>query len=95
MARLTLFTMANGYASDIFDAEYQKVLENISNPETEAKKVRKITITFEFRPDDKRSFREVSIYGKSSLAVEKITDEVNFDEQQLLIEDVVKIVKPS
>lgn len=56
---LTLDTVGNGAARELFANELAKVLENIDDPNCEAESKRRITLTFEFRPSADR--RDVSI----------------------------------
>lgn len=46
----------------------EEVAQNIQNPNTDAKKARKITITLTVKPNDQRDFSTVGIEAKTTLA---------------------------
>lgn len=46
--------LANGALAEQFGKEAQNVFANIADPNTDAKKERKLTITISFKADDKR-----------------------------------------
>lgn len=58
---VTLFTIAAGAAAELFDRELMAVAENILDLNTEAEKVREITLKFKIKPDANRGFGMVSI----------------------------------
>ena len=65
---INLDNFADGAVAERFNMELQKVLENIADPNTDAKKVRKVTLTVSFKADDKRDVALVSVQAKSQLA---------------------------
>lgn len=67
MDKLSMSNMARGALSEQFEVELEKVLENIVDPNTDAKKTRKITISMEFKPNDKRNMAQIKCQAKSSL----------------------------
>lgn len=66
-----LSNIANGAADEKFNQELQKVLENIADPNTEAKKARKITLTFTLTGNEKRNLANVEVQAKSTLVPAK------------------------
>ena len=58
---MSLTNLGDGAAIEQFDEELQKVLDNIVDPNTEAKQVRKIILTVSIKPDDDRSIGEICI----------------------------------
>lgn len=67
----TLETIAEGVAKELFDYELAKVSENIGDVNTSATAKRKITLTFEFTPDEGRDEAKVHVSAKSTLAAVK------------------------
>lgn len=65
MDKLTMSNMARGALSEQFETELEKVLENIMDPNTEAKKPRKITINMEFKPNEQRNMAQIKCQAKS------------------------------
>lgn len=65
---IDLEKFADGAVAERFNEELQKVLENIADPNTDAKKVRKLTLTVAFKADDKRDVVQVSVQAKTTLA---------------------------
>ncbi len=51
---VTLVTLANGAAMEIFDSELSKVVENILDPNTDPKAVREVTLKVRIKPDASR-----------------------------------------
>lgn len=64
---IDLSTFAEGAVSERFDAELQSVLENIQDPNTEAEKARKITLTVTIVPNEQRNLADVKVSAKSAL----------------------------
>lgn len=64
---IDLSTFAEGGVSEKFNIEMQKVLENIQDPNTDATKARKITLTVTITPNGKRSLADVQVSTKSAL----------------------------
>lgn len=69
--KINLDTLAGGAVSERFNRELQLVLNNIADPNTDAKKKRKLTITVTFAPDEKRSLAGLSILAKKALVPAK------------------------
>jgi len=59
--------LASGAVPELFDHEFPRVLENIQDPNTDAKKVRKVQITLEFKPDENRETAAVKVTLVTSL----------------------------
>lgn len=53
--KLTLATLKGGAAEELFQRELARVLENIRDPNTDAKKARTITLDFSFLPVEDRN----------------------------------------
>lgn len=68
---IDLNSFAEGAMAERFDLELQKILENIADPNTDAKKVRKLTLTISLKADDKRDVVLTNVVAKSSLAPAK------------------------
>lgn len=62
---------AEGGPAEKFNIEMQKVLENIADPNTDPKKVRKVTMVVSLKPNEHRSLSEVSVEVKSTFAPSK------------------------
>jgi hypothetical protein len=58
----------SGVANELFQAELEKVLENIADPNTPPEAKRKITIDFEITPNEQRSNAEMVVTSSSKLA---------------------------
>ena len=64
----SILEMAHGAFIEKADREMARVMENIQDCNTPAKEKRKLTITFEFKPDDDRQNIAVSCTVKSTLS---------------------------
>lgn len=64
-------SFADGAVAERFNLELQKVLENIADPNTDPKKVRKVAVTVSVKADEKRDIASVSIQAKTTLAPAK------------------------
>lgn len=67
MDRLTIANLARGALVEQFETELEKVLDNIIDPNTDPKKARKIQITLEIKPNEKRNMADVKFQTKSNL----------------------------
>lgn len=67
-ANIDLNTFANGALSERANEELQKILENIADPNTDAKIKRKLTITITLKADNKRDVILTNVIAKSTLA---------------------------
>jgi hypothetical protein len=65
MDGLNILNIAKGALVEQADVEIQRILENISDPNTDIKKVRKLTITMSFKPMD-RDAAAIEVVTKSS-----------------------------
>ena len=63
----SILQMARGAIMERADYEVTKAIENILDANTSATAKRKITITLELKPDDKRQNISVSVTAKSAL----------------------------
>ncbi|TCJ05063.1 replication terminator protein [Cytobacillus praedii] len=68
---IDLNTFADGALSERANVELQKILENIHDPNTDAKKTRKLTLTITLSADDKRDVVLTNVVAKSTLAPAK------------------------
>jgi len=53
--RVSLKTLSGGGAAEQFDEALAEVIEDILDPNTEARKARKVTLTLELRPSEDRN----------------------------------------
>ncbi|MDT3393617.1 MAG: replication terminator protein [Bacillota bacterium] len=67
---IKLSELANGGAQEKFNHELKRIAENILDPNTDANKKRKITLTTTFTPNDDRNIVTIAIDVKSTLAPE-------------------------
>jgi hypothetical protein len=65
---INLETFAGGALAEQINTEIEKVVNNIYDPNTDAKRVRKLTLTLSFKPNQKRSVAEIDIQAKTTLA---------------------------
>lgn len=68
---IDLNTFAEGALAERFNHELQRILENIADPNTDAKKKRKLTLTLTLAADDKRDVVLSTVVAKSTLAPAK------------------------
>lgn len=71
MSRIDLSNLADGAVAERFNMELQKVLENIADPNTDAKKARKLTLTLTIKADEQRDIASVAIEAKATLVPAK------------------------
>lgn len=71
MDKFSLEQMAGGAVAERFRRELRQVLTNISDPNTDAKKKRKLQLTITFAPNEDRDFAEISISAKKTLVPAK------------------------
>ena len=67
MADLSFATLAGGGVEEKLQYALKEVAENIADPNTDAKKVRKITMTLTLKPNESRMVTNVDIDVKTSL----------------------------
>lgn len=65
---VNLETFAGGSLAEKLNTELQNIIDNIADPNTDATKVRKLTLTISVKPTSKRSTAQVQIQTKSALA---------------------------
>ena len=70
MKHFNLEEFAGGKLSVQLNKALEKVTENIQDPNTDAQKVRKITVSISLRPNDERNFVSTTVETKLSLAPE-------------------------
>lgn len=58
---------AGGSLMAKLNQEVNEVVENIYDPNTDAKKTRKLTLTLTFKPSENRNLASISIQAKASL----------------------------
>lgn len=64
----SVLEMAKGALIEQANAEFAKIGANILDPNTDATKVRKMTLTISFKPDENREFISWDAQAKSTLA---------------------------
>lgn len=67
ITEVSLDTIADGVALELFKHEMKNVCDNIKDPNTAAMGKRKITMTFEFSPDAEREEVRCNVSVKSAL----------------------------
>jgi len=72
--KINLQDLAGGSVSERIDIELQKVWENIADPNTDAKKARKLQIVLTFKADEERDIANLSIQVKPTLIPAKQTE---------------------
>lgn len=70
MKHINLEQFAGGKLSVQLNKALEKVTENIQDPNTDAQKVRKITVSISLRPNDQRDFVSTTVETKLNLAPE-------------------------
>lgn len=73
-----LATIGNGAVAEKFAQELRAVLENIRDPNTEAKAKRKVVIEFVFSPTEDRERVHTYISARSVMAASKPTGDMLF-----------------
>lgn len=74
LTKINLQDLANGAVAERIDIELQKVLENIVDPNTDAKKARKLQITLTFKADENRDIAQLNVQVKPTLIPAKDTE---------------------
>ena len=69
--QIALSEFADGALQEKFNIEFQKVLANIQDPNTDLKKARKLTLEITFISNEARDFMDAKIVAKASLAPSK------------------------
>lgn len=65
---VTLATIGNGALLELFDAELARILSNITDPNTDSKTKRVMTITVTFQPNRERDVAHVELACVSKIA---------------------------
>lgn len=65
---IDLATIGKGAAMELFDAELEKVLDNIADQNTDSAQAREITLKVKFSPSEDRKSAALGIQVKSKLA---------------------------
>src|SRR5687768_18623541 len=65
---VSLETLGGGAAIEGFNDQLKRVVENVMDPNTDAKEARKITLTVSIKPNAERNFAQVSIKCVSKCA---------------------------
>jgi len=68
---VTLETLNNGAAMDLFDLELERVMQNIQDENTNPEAVREITLKISMKPNEERSLVATAVSCKSKLAPTK------------------------
>lgn len=68
---ITLASIGGGAALELFEHEFKRVLTNIADVNTNAKKPREINIKIVIKPDDDRDVGEAQVFVSSKLAATK------------------------
>lgn len=75
---VSLATLSDGAAIEMFDEELQRVLDNILDVNTDPKQAREITLKVKIQPNENREMGAVSIGTVSKLAPSKSVSTVFF-----------------
>ena len=67
MDKLSFSTLAGGGVEEKLQYALDEIAENIADPNTDAKKVRKVTMTLTLKPNEKRTIANLDIDVKTSL----------------------------
>lgn len=71
VTKINTETFAAGAMAEKLNIELQKVMENIADPNTDAKKARKVTLTLTLKPDENREIISVAVDTKCALVAAK------------------------
>jgi hypothetical protein len=71
LKEITLDNIADGVALELFQHEMKKIARNIADQNTSPTTKRKVTLTFEFTPDEMRDEAKVHVSAKTTLAPTK------------------------
>jgi len=64
---LSLETLCGGGALEALHHEVQTVLDNIADPNTDAKKVREVRMTIKIKPNEHRNMADVTVQASSKI----------------------------
>jgi hypothetical protein len=65
---VTLETVGNGAAGELFARELALVIENLVDVNADPKAVREVTLKFKFKPDPGRDTVDVNVFASSKIA---------------------------
>lgn len=84
MTEISLESFASGAIQEHFARDFQKILENIYDPNTSVKIKRKLTITLTLVPgDEDRNFADIEVQSKINLApIRPVNTRVYIDAKQ-------------
>jgi len=68
---MKLSEIAHGALEEQFEVEFQELLKNIADLNTDAKKARKITVTLTVKPNEKRNIADIEFQTKTTLVPSK------------------------
>lgn len=68
---MTLENIAHGVAEEKFQIELQRVLDNMVDPNTEAKKTREIVLKLKFTPNEARNMALITVESDCKLVPHK------------------------
>ena len=74
--------LMDGAVSERFRDELKKVSDNLFDMSTDASKVRKLTLTFSFKPTEDRQFAELKVDVKSTLVPAAAMKQILFMAQE-------------
>lgn len=66
--QVSLETIADGVAAELFAYEIEKIARNIADKNTAPIAARSLTLKFDFKPDENREEVKVTVTAKTSLA---------------------------
>lgn len=79
---MNIGNICGGAVPEVFERELAELLKNVSDPNTDAEKVRSISLEFKFKPLADRSMAVVEFSVKNKLAnVETVVGNVFFSKQ--------------
>lgn len=65
---VSLQNLGSGAAIELFDIEFQRVLDNIVDENTKATSPREVTLKIKIKPDEDREWGAIEIHATSKLA---------------------------
>ena len=78
MKKIDIGSFKGGIVLGMFEREMKKVLENIADESTDARKERRITITIRIKPDKMRRGATIDVNANSTLAESKPAESILF-----------------
>jgi hypothetical protein len=68
LKEVTLESVGGGVAGELFQREFQRVLANIQDPNTDPEKTRRVTIEVHISPSEKRDMATILVSASSKIA---------------------------